>query len=118
VFHGELAAFRRDLLEKLGGFPTDVGADDSHIATRIALMGYRAVTVDNAWCVEAVPRGGYHKWRIRRAQHLIQHLAKTPETRPPLQGQLAAETAPRPTRHGPVKTRHAAAEAARRAEGP
>jgi len=73
VFHGELAAFRRALLESVGGFPTNIGADDSHIATRITLMGYRAIAVDNTWCIESVPRKGYHTWRIRRAQHLIQH---------------------------------------------
>jgi len=75
VFHGELAAFRRSLLEKVGGFPTNIGADDSHTATRIALMGYRAIAVDNAWCVESVPKRGYHMWRVRRAQHLVQHFA-------------------------------------------
>jgi len=37
VFHGELAAYRTELLRKIGGFPTDVGADDSHTATLIAL---------------------------------------------------------------------------------
>ncbi len=73
VFHGELAAFRRSLLERVSGFPTNIGADDSHTATKIALTGYRAIAVDNAWCVESVPKRGYHMWRIRRAQHLIQH---------------------------------------------
>jgi cellulose synthase/poly-beta-1,6-N-acetylglucosamine synthase-like glycosyltransferase len=77
VFHGELAAFRRDLLMRLGGFPTDIGADDSHTATLIALKGYRAIAVDNATCAELVPTKGYHMWRIRRAQHLVQHFTKT-----------------------------------------
>jgi cellulose synthase/poly-beta-1,6-N-acetylglucosamine synthase-like glycosyltransferase len=77
VFHGELAAFRRDLLMRLGGFPTDIGADDSHTATLIALRGYRAIAVDNATCAELVPGRGYHVWRIRRAQHLVQHFTKT-----------------------------------------
>jgi len=77
VFHGELAAFRRDLLVQLGGFPTDIGADDSHTATLIALKGYRTIAVDNAICRELVPGKGYHMWRIRRAQHLIQHFTKT-----------------------------------------
>jgi cellulose synthase/poly-beta-1,6-N-acetylglucosamine synthase-like glycosyltransferase len=77
VFHGELAAFRRDLLMGLGGFPTDIGADDSHAATLIALRGYRAIAVDNAICAELVPGRGYHMWRIRRAQHLVQHFTKT-----------------------------------------
>jgi len=77
VFHGELAAFKRELLERLGGFPVDIGADDSYIATRIALMGYRAITPGDVRCVEVVPGKGYHMWRVRRAQHLIQHFAKT-----------------------------------------
>ena len=75
IFHGELALFKKKLLEELGGFPTSLGADDSHTATRIALMGYRSIAVDNAWCVESVPNNEYHKWRIRRAQHLVQHFA-------------------------------------------
>ena len=77
VFHGELAAFRKDLLVQLGGFPTDIGSDDSHTATLIALKGYRAIAVDNTACAEPVPGKGYHMWRIRRAQHLIQHFTKT-----------------------------------------
>jgi len=77
IFHGELAAFRRELLEKVGGFPEDIGADDSHTATLITLQGYRSIAADNIWCSEPVPREGYHKWRIRRAQHLIQHFIKT-----------------------------------------
>jgi cellulose synthase/poly-beta-1,6-N-acetylglucosamine synthase-like glycosyltransferase len=76
VFHGELAAFRKSLLQELGGFPTDIGADDSHVATLIALRGYRAIAVDNALCTELVPRKRYHMWRVRRAQHLIQHFTK------------------------------------------
>ena len=67
IFHGELAAFRRNLLEKLGGFPTDIGADDSHTATRIALMGYRAIIPEDLWVDELVPSEGYSWWRIRRA---------------------------------------------------
>jgi cellulose synthase/poly-beta-1,6-N-acetylglucosamine synthase-like glycosyltransferase len=95
VFHGELAAFRRRLLEELGGFPTSLGSDDSHTATRIALMGYRSIAVDNAWCVEGVPERGYHKWRVRRAQHLVQHFAATlrhlPRAPPRLRWVLLAE---------------------------
>ncbi|MCC6003675.1 MAG: glycosyltransferase family 2 protein [Thermofilum sp.] len=75
IFHGELAAFRRSLLETNGGFPTDLGADDSHTATLIALKGYRAIAPEDVWSVEAVPRE-YHRWRVRRAQHLIQHFAR------------------------------------------
>ena len=93
VFHGELAAYRTELLRRAGGFPLDVGADDSHAAALIALMGYRVIAAEDVWCVEAVPRSAYHKWRVRRAQHLLQHLAKTPLRRapPPIRPILAAE---------------------------
>lgn len=82
IFHGELAAFRRDLLEIIGGFPTDVGADDSHTATRIAILGYRAITPEDVVVTELVPKRGYGIWRIRRAQHLIQHFTKIIRIRP------------------------------------
>ena len=82
VFHGELAAFRKKLLEKLGGFPTDLGADDSHTATLITLAGYRAITPEDLLCIEIVPREHYHLWRIRRAQHLIQHFWRVLVTKP------------------------------------
>jgi len=75
VFHGELAAFRKELLLNLGGFPTDVGADDSYTATRIGLMGYRAIMPEDLICVETVPRE-YSVWRMRRAQHLVQNFLK------------------------------------------
>jgi len=55
IFHGELAAFRADLLRDMGGFPTDIGADDSHAATKIALMGFRAIIPDGLWVEERVP---------------------------------------------------------------
>ena len=77
IFHGELAAFRRSLLERLGGFPTDIGADDSHTATQVALMGYRAIIPEGLRVEEMVPNEGYFWWRVRRAQHLIQHFART-----------------------------------------
>nr|MDO8044974.1 glycosyltransferase [Candidatus Baldrarchaeota archaeon] len=77
IFHGELAAYRKELLDEIGGFPEHIGADDSHSAVKIALLGYRTITPETLWCTEAVPRKGYHLWRIRRAQHLIQHFLKT-----------------------------------------
>ena len=80
IFHGELAAFKKDLLEKVGGFPTDVGADDSHTATKIALIGFRAIIPDDLWVEEMVPNEKYFSWRVRRAQHLIQHFTKTLRT--------------------------------------
>ncbi|AFK50620.1 glycosyl transferase, family 2 [Thermogladius calderae 1633] len=76
VFHGELAAFKRGFLEEIGGFPTDVGADDSYTAVAAALAGLRAITPDGLACVEYVPGRGYAAWRTRRAQHLVQSFAK------------------------------------------
>mgnify|MGYP001773057550 CR=1 FL=1 len=76
IFHGELAAFRSGLLMKLGGFPTDIGADDSYTATRIAAMGFRSIIPDNVTCNELVPTTGFSKWKVRRAQHLIQSFIK------------------------------------------
>ena len=77
IFHGGLEAFRENLLEKLGGFPTDIGADDSRIAARIALMGYRALIPEDLYVKELAPSRGYFWWMVRgRAQHSIQHLAR------------------------------------------
>jgi len=76
IFHGELAAFRREMLLKVNGFPTDIGADDSHTATKIASMGYRSITPE-IWVSEMVPKKGYASWRVRRAQHLIQHFMRS-----------------------------------------
>jgi len=76
IFHGELAAFRRDLLEKIGGFPTDIGSDDSNTATMIAMNGYRSIAPEGVLCSERVPKKGYGEWRIRRAQHLVQHFSR------------------------------------------
>jgi len=93
VFHGELAAYRAELLRKIGGFPLDIGADDSHTAAKIAAMGHRAVAAEDLWCVEAVPHDGYHRWRVRRAQHLLQHFLKTSAAKapPPMRPILLAE---------------------------
>jgi cellulose synthase/poly-beta-1,6-N-acetylglucosamine synthase-like glycosyltransferase len=77
IFHGELAAYKKDLLIEIGGFPLDIGSDDNHVATLIAIKGFRAIAVDNAICRELVPKKGYHMWRTRRAQHLVQHFIKT-----------------------------------------
>ena len=56
VFHGELVAFKKNLLEEVGGFPTDIGADDSCTATLVALKGYRAVVARDLVCTEAIPK--------------------------------------------------------------
>jgi len=77
IFHGELAAFKTDVLKDVGGFPTYIGADDSYTATKIAFKGFRTIVPDDLWVEEKVPEENYFSWRIRRAQHLIQHFMKT-----------------------------------------
>jgi hypothetical protein len=54
---------------------------------------FSGVVAEDLWYVEAVPHNGYHKWRIRRAQHLLQHFLKTPveEAPPPMRPILLAE---------------------------
>jgi len=80
IFHGELAAFRKEFLLKINGFPTDIGSDDSHTATEIASIGYRSITPE-IWINEKIPKEGYASWKIRRAQHLIQHFMKATKLR-------------------------------------
>ena len=96
IFHGELAAFRKEPLIMIGGFPEHIGADDSHTATKITIMGYRAITPDDIWCEELVPHKDYRKWRVRRAQHLIQHfmsvLKSMPESPKPFRSTLIIES--------------------------
>jgi biofilm PGA synthesis N-glycosyltransferase PgaC len=79
IFNGELAAFRRDSLEKLGGFKTDIGADDSHTATLLAISGLRSIAIPEAFTFELAPSSwsGYFKWKRRRALHLVQHFVKS-----------------------------------------
>ena len=74
IAHGELLAVRRDLLLKLGGLRP--GADDSDLAHRVAMAGLRAVAPLDVVCVESVPTRGYFMWRVRRAQHLVEHFAR------------------------------------------
>ncbi|ADI31988.1 glycosyltransferase [Staphylothermus hellenicus] len=77
IFHGELSAFKKKLLKRIGGFPLGVGSAESLAAMKIAALGYRAIISDNVVVQEIIPRREYTKWRIRRAQHLIIHLIKT-----------------------------------------
>jgi biofilm PGA synthesis N-glycosyltransferase PgaC len=75
VFNGEFAAFRTSILRKLGGFPSGIGADDSHMATLVALEDGRAIAAPDVKVYEVVPEklGQLKAWRVRRAKHLAQH---------------------------------------------
>lgn len=74
IAHGELLAVRRDLATKLGGLRP--GADDSDLAHRVAMEGLRSIALPDAVCREYVPGRGYFRWKLRRAQHLVEHMAR------------------------------------------
>jgi len=76
VHNGALVAFRRELLEKIGGLPTYTGNNDSTPASLIAFMGYRAIQIDDTVVKEPIRRGQVMR-KIRRAQHLILHFMYT-----------------------------------------
>ncbi|ARM74643.1 glycosyltransferase [Acidianus manzaensis] len=71
IFHGEMTAFRKDVLNE-NEIP-NVGADDSTIATLVSLKGYRAICVDNMLAYELAPKDlkDYISWKMRRGSHLI-----------------------------------------------
>lgn len=74
IAHGELLAIKRDLATRLGGLRP--GADDSDLAHRVAMSGLRSIALPDAVCREYVPDRGYFRWKLRRAQHLVEHMAR------------------------------------------
>jgi len=76
ILNGTLVAFRRELLEEIGGLPTYTGNNDSTPASLIAFMGYRAIQIDDTVVKEPIRRGQAMR-KIRRAQHLILHFIYT-----------------------------------------
>ncbi|WP_236609053.1 glycosyltransferase [Saccharolobus islandicus] len=74
IFHGELTAFRKSLLSA-DEIP-NAGADDSSIATLIALKGYRAICT-KVRAFEYSPKGlDYFSWKTRRGLHLVRHFVR------------------------------------------
>jgi cellulose synthase/poly-beta-1,6-N-acetylglucosamine synthase-like glycosyltransferase len=76
IHNGALVAFRKALLDRIGGLPTYTGNDDSTPASLIAFMGYRAIQVDDAIAREPISRDRFMR-KVRRAQHLILHFLHT-----------------------------------------
>lgn len=76
IHNGALAAFRTNLLYKIGCLPEYTGNNDSTPASIVAFMGYRAIQVDDVIVKEPVRENQLHR-KIRRAQHLILHFLKT-----------------------------------------
>jgi len=76
VHNGALIAYRKALLDKIGGLPTYTGNNDSTPASLIAFMGYRAIQVDDVVVREPILKNRLRR-KIRRAQHLILHFIHT-----------------------------------------
>jgi len=76
IHNGALVAFRKGLLDRIGGLPTYTGNDDSTPASLIAFIGYRAIQVDDAIVREPISRNRFMR-KVRRAQHLILHFLHT-----------------------------------------
>jgi cellulose synthase/poly-beta-1,6-N-acetylglucosamine synthase-like glycosyltransferase len=75
VHNGPFLAIRTELLKKFG-LPTFPGSDDSSFGSYIALLGFRAIQVDNITVKEPI-RGSQLRRSIRRAQHLLLNFLKT-----------------------------------------
>jgi len=76
IHNGALIAYRKELLDKIGGLPTYTGNNDSTPASLIAFMGYRAIQVDDTIVREPIRKGQVMR-KIRRAQHLVLHFINT-----------------------------------------
>jgi cellulose synthase/poly-beta-1,6-N-acetylglucosamine synthase-like glycosyltransferase len=75
VHNGPFLAIRTELIRKFG-LPTFPGSDDSSFGSYIALLGFRAIQVDNVAVKEPV-RGRQFYRKVRRAQHLLLNFLKT-----------------------------------------
>jgi len=76
IHNGALVAFRKALLDRIGGLPTYTGNDDSTPASLIAFIGCRAIQVDDVVAREPISRNRFMR-KVRRAQHLILHFLHT-----------------------------------------
>ena len=76
VHNGVFIAYRKKLLDMIGGLPTYTGNNDSTPASLIAFAGYRAIQLDDAIAKEPL-RSDQTKRKIRRAQHLVLHFIHT-----------------------------------------
>jgi biofilm PGA synthesis N-glycosyltransferase PgaC len=75
IHNGPFLAIRAELIRKFG-LPVFAGSDDSSFGSYIALLGFRAIQVDNVTVNEPV-RGSQFRRKVRRAQHLVLNFLKT-----------------------------------------
>jgi cellulose synthase/poly-beta-1,6-N-acetylglucosamine synthase-like glycosyltransferase len=77
LYEGELMLVKRSLLDRVP-FDESIGADDVPTALRMAELGYRAITAEDAYFREQTP----YTWKIkldqkiRRGRHVLQALWK------------------------------------------
>ncbi|MEM4449094.1 MAG: glycosyltransferase [Fervidicoccaceae archaeon] len=76
VHNGALIAYRKALIDRIGGLPAYTGNNDSTPASLIAFMGFRAIQVDDVVVREPILKNRLRR-KIRRAQHLILHFIHT-----------------------------------------
>jgi cellulose synthase/poly-beta-1,6-N-acetylglucosamine synthase-like glycosyltransferase len=75
VHNGPFLAIRAELLRKYG-LPAFRGSDDSSFGSYVALLGFRAIQVDDVVVKEPI-RGSQFRRKLRRAQHLLLSFLKT-----------------------------------------
>ena len=75
VHNGPFLAIRAGLLNKYG-LPMFPGSDDSSFGSYVALLGFRAIQVDDD-VVREPTRGSQFRRKLRRAQHLLLSFLKT-----------------------------------------
>ena len=78
LYEGELMLVKRKLLEDVGGFDEEMGADDVPTALRVIENGHRAITAEDAFFLELTPYtwGERFNQKVRRARHVLQALWK------------------------------------------
>ena len=75
VHNGPFLAIRTELLRKYG-LPIFPGSDDSSFGSYVALLGFRAIQIDDVIVREPI-RGSQFRRKVRRAQHLLLSFLKT-----------------------------------------
>jgi biofilm PGA synthesis N-glycosyltransferase PgaC len=83
LYEGELMAFKKDLLQRFGGFDQEIGGDDVPLALKMAQNHYRAISASDAYFVEFVPYSWKTRFsqKMRRGKHVIQALWKYRRTK-------------------------------------
>jgi len=63
-YGGTVGGFRRELVERIGGFHEETLAEDTDLTVRLYAQGWKVVYANRAECYEEVP----HQWSVRFRQ--------------------------------------------------